>query len=69
MKQRLGKKRHRRCEAIGGRTYRSCYVRGGWPHGQAECWFGEGDTVRDADIVNYLTATGPVPLYRDGKMV
>ncbi len=68
MKQRLGKNKHRRCEALGGRAYTVCYVRGSWPHGQAECWFGEGHKA-NADIVNYLTGDGPVPTCRDGKFV
>lgn len=55
MKQRLGEKKHRLCEAISGRTYRACYTSGHYGHGVAECWFGEGECVHDADRVNYVT--------------
>lgn len=57
MKQRLGEKKHKRCEAVTGRTYRGCYTRGGWGHFWAECWFGgdTGEPARDADMVNYRT--------------
>lgn len=55
MKQVLGEKKRQRCEAITGRAYRVAYTSGNYGHGWAECWFGEGETVYDADMVNYQT--------------
>lgn len=64
MKQKLGSKKHRLCEAKAGKKYIICLTRGGWKHFVAECWF----TVRDADLVNWKT--GEVePDVRDGKVV
>lgn len=68
MKQRLGAKKHKRCEVIGGRTYRACYTSGHYGHGVAECWFGDGDCIHDADYVNY-TASTVIPKIRGGRLV
>jgi hypothetical protein len=65
MKQRLGAKKHARCERIAGRPYRACYTSGNYGHGLAECWFGVGECVRDADWVDYVQGT-VAPKYRDG---
>ena len=62
MKQRLGEKKLKLCQQIGGKDYFVCFVRGGRPHFQAECWY----TQHDADWVNYRT--GECEAYvRDGK--
>jgi hypothetical protein len=37
-------------------------------HGIAECWFGEGDTVHDADTVDYVQGFAE-PRIRDGQYV
>jgi hypothetical protein len=66
MKQRLGEKKHRLCEQIADRPYRRCYTSGHYGHGIAECWFGDGDPLRDADEVNYVTRTVR-PKIRDGQ--
>jgi hypothetical protein len=59
VKQLLGLKKHRRCEVIGGKEYVSCYTRGGWPHGEAQCWLKSSQradgTCVEYDHVNYLT--------------
>lgn len=68
MKQVLGAKKHRLCEQIAGRAYRRCYTSGHYGHGIAECWFGDGDPVRDADTVNYVART-VAPKIRDGQHV
>lgn len=68
MKQRLGDKKHKRCEAISGLSYRACYTSGNYGHGIAECWFGEGELVRDADAVDYVKGTF-APKIRDGVYV
>lgn len=68
MKQRLGEKKARLCADIGGKPYRACYTRGGWAHGLAECWFGDGETLHDADWVNYRTRESEAYL-RDGQRV
>lgn len=51
MRQRLGKKKHAKCERITGKKYLSCLVRGGTEHFRALCWFSN----KDADYVNYKT--------------
>lgn len=67
-KQVLGDKKHRRCEAIAGRAYRVCYANGTrLEHGIAECWFGDGEVVRDADRVNYETGRW-WPWVREGQL-
>jgi hypothetical protein len=54
MKQRLGRKKQQRCEAVTGRSYRECFTNGTrLVHHQAECWFGEGARVSDADLVDW----------------
>lgn len=68
MKQLLGKKKHKRCEAIAGKSYRACYTSGHYAHGTAECWFGEGDVMSDADYVDYVKGTA-TPKIRDGVFV
>lgn len=68
MKQRLGAKKHKKCEAIGGRAYRACYTSGHYGHGVAECWYGEGECVKDADVVNYHVGTVQ-PKIRAGEYV
>lgn len=68
MKQRLGMKKHRLCEQIAGRSYRACYTSGHYGHGWAECWYGEGERVSDADYVNYQTRDLQ-PKIRDGRHV
>jgi hypothetical protein len=65
MKQRTGKKLHKRCEAIAGKPYRVCYTSGNYPHFVAECWFGEGDIVGDADWVDYIQNV-VTPKFRNG---
>lgn len=51
-RQRLGFKKHKRCEEIGGREYTACLVTGG-THDWAICVYPE-DHSR-ADLVNYRT--------------
>ncbi len=51
MRQRLGKKKHAKCEQIADKKYSSCLVRGGTEHFKALCWFSN----KDADYVNYKT--------------
>jgi hypothetical protein len=68
MKQVLGAKKHKRCEGIAGKSYRVCYTSGNYGHGVAECWYGDGETVHDADWVNYVAQTVE-PKYRDGRVV
>ncbi len=64
-KQRLGPKKHARCESVTGRKYRSCYVRGGWEHFNAECWWEDG---KNADDVNWKAGTW-TPGIRNGQFV
>jgi len=65
MKQKLGEKKLKRCQQIGGKDYYVCYVRGGRPHFQAECWYVHRG-ANWADWVNYRT--GECEAYvRDGK--
>jgi hypothetical protein len=67
-KQILSDKKQKRCEAIAGRAYRICYANGTrLQHGHAECWFGEGEYVRDADVVNYKTGEWR-PYVREGQL-
>lgn len=66
MKQRLGENKHKLCETIAGRTYCVCYTSGHYRHGVAECWYGEGETVYDADYVDYVKGT-VVPKIREGQ--
>ncbi len=68
MKQRLGKRKHARCEAVTGKTYRACYANGAREHYWAECWFGDGECVNDADDVNWMTGEWSVR-YRQGQPV
>jgi hypothetical protein len=68
VKQRLGDKKHKKCEAIAGKSYRACYTSGNYGHGVAECWYGDGEVVRDADWVNYRTDSVE-PKVRDGQYV
>jgi hypothetical protein len=63
-KQRLGDTKLQRCRLVGGKPYVVAFVRGGWPHYTAECWY----TEHDADWVNYKR--GEVsPCIRAGKFV
>jgi hypothetical protein len=50
--QRLGPKKHRRCEEITGQKYDRCIVRAGDPHFWADCVRRDGETC---DFVNYRT--------------
>lgn len=68
MKQYLGKKKQKRCESISGRPYRCCYANGSNPHGIAECWYGDGELVYDADSVDFIHGTWQ-PKIRNGKRV
>lgn len=68
MKQRLGARKHKRCETVGGRAYRACYTSGHYGHGIAECWFGDGECVHDADSVDYVRGTVE-PKIRAGQYV
>ena len=38
MKQRLGKKKHKRCEQIASKEFSVCYTRGGRAHYVAQCF-------------------------------
>lgn len=76
MKQLLGKKKHAICERIGGRTYLSCWTRGGWTHGLAECFFAlpddevnpvTGSRPANVDFVNYLTGEVDANYYLKGQ--
>lgn len=64
MRQRLGAKKHKKCEQWAGKKYISCSVRGGSTHFLAMCWL----TDSDCDYVNYKT--GEVyPAILSGKFV
>lgn len=62
-KQKLNKKKLNICRTYGGRNYQTAYVRGGWEHFWAECWF-----QKDADMVNYKTKEY-YPIIRNGKIL
>lgn len=68
MKQRLGEKKQRLCESIAERKYRACYTSGNYGHGIAECWFGDGERMNDADRVDYVRRTVQ-PKIREGLFV
>ncbi len=68
MKQVLGQKKHQRCEQIAGKSYRVCYANGARDHFWAQCWFGDGETLRDYDDVNYKTGE-VVAACRGGQLV
>lgn len=69
-KQRISDKKLRRCSTATGKEYRAGFVRGGWEHFWAECWFGlnTDGTSSDADMVNYKTGES-YPTIRDGKFI
>ena len=52
-RQVLGKKKHARCEEIGGRKYHRCFTRGGWKHFEAECLHKRKDGRLDVDWIDY----------------
>lgn len=54
-KQRLGKRKHKRCECITGRKYDACFVRGGHKHYVATCISEEYHKGLKYDRVNYET--------------
>jgi hypothetical protein len=52
-RQKLSEKNHNKCEAITGRKYDRCLVRGGQPHFVAKCV--HADDFSKYDLVNYKT--------------
>ena len=67
-RQKLGPKKHARCEAIGGRKYHACLVRGGSPHFEALCIFYEESGLQSCDRVNYKEEWAE-PETRDGVYI
>jgi hypothetical protein len=66
MKQVVSDKIRRKCEAITGRAYRICYANGAREHFWAQCWFGDGERLRDCDDVNYKTGEWRISI-REGQ--
>lgn len=63
MKQVVGVRLRRRCEAIGRKAYMVCYANGTrLRHGIIECWF----TRHDADRVDVRAGT-TTPYVREGR--
>jgi len=75
MKQRLGEKKHKLCEAIAGRVYESCWTRGGWSHGFAQCVWPpqegeptEGCRPMTCDMVDMRARTVTPDLYKGQRV-
>jgi len=65
VKQRLGAKKHKKCELLAGMSFQACFTRGGWEHGEAECW----SDRHNAWEVNYLKGGVPVQIIKDGRFI
>ena len=67
--QRVGERLHKRCDALAGRAYSSCWTRGGWPHDRFDCQHpGDAGSVCNSDWVD-LRAGTVVPHLRAGRPV
>jgi hypothetical protein len=64
----LGEKKLNLYRAVGQKQYACGFVRGGWEHFTAECWYIEEDGSNSADMVN-LTRQEVTPYVRSGKLV
>lgn len=61
--QKLGPKKHARCERIGGRPYYACLTRGGRQHHTAICTFyAEGDEKHLHQFCDFID-------YRNGIVI
>ena len=54
-RQKLGKKKHKKCEEITGKKYDGCLVRGGQTHYTAICVYYDEKDIQHHDYVNYKT--------------
>ena len=52
-RQKLGPKKHARCEQIGGRPYFACLTRGGQEHYTALCTFYDEAGRQFHDVIDY----------------
>ncbi len=69
MKQKIGQKKLEKCRKIGQKNYFRGWVRGGWEHYTALCFYQPKDTcLENADLVNYKTGEWE-PAIRDGAIV
>lgn len=66
-RQRLGKKKHKKCEDITGKKYEMCLVRGGTEHFWATCTYEDDEGNQKSDWVNYQT--GEFELHEEPKEV